>query len=177
MKNLFQKFFGVLSKNSTQKDRTRRNVEIGRHLRQKVKGFDPRRFGRALYDHDETEFELESRNKILDIKDDLIGLTSYQKMNKIIVALGEERRTSFPILGRYYTFKYSPTTKQDKWDALPLVVCINYLSRDIWVGLNFHWDELRNYKLDGIRSGMYEVYEEELQDLIEIGYMQIEFDR
>ena len=134
MKNLFQKFFGVLSKNSTQKDRTRRNVEIGRHLRQKVKGFDPRRFGRALYDHDETEFELESRNKILDIKDDLIGLTSYQKMNKIIVALGEERRTSFPILGRYYTFKYSPTTKQDKWDALPLVVCINYLSRNTWVG-------------------------------------------
>ena len=94
MKNLFQKFFGFLSKNSTQKDRTKRNVEIGRHLRQKVKGFDPRRFGRALYDHDETEFELESRNKILDIKDDLIGLTSYQKMNKIIVALGEERRTS-----------------------------------------------------------------------------------
>ena len=64
------------------------------------------------------------------------------------------------------------TTKQEQWDYHPLIVCVDYTETG-WKGISFHWNEFRNYSRDGMRSGLYEVYDEELKDLMSVPYMKI----
>lgn len=150
-------------------------TKIARFLRSKFKTARPvTRLGKIASESVPTETELETRNKILPRLEDLYNpsLTVDQRMDMIIDILGEERRTSFPILGRYYTYRYMVTTKQEQWDYHPLIVCVDYTETG-WKGISFHWNEFRNYSRDGMRSSLYEVYDEELKDLMSVPYMKI----
>lgn len=77
-----------------------------------------------------------------------------------------------PRVGKYYTFVYLPKTPNITYDQNPLVAVTEIYGWG-FKGVNFHWGESRQYTWDEIAGGLYEVYAEEIPDLVEVPFGKI----
>jgi hypothetical protein len=91
-------------------------------------------------------------------------------MMDIISVLKEGPKT--PQAGKFYTFIYNPKTPNVQYDQNPLVAITDIFNWG-FRGINFHWDDVRQYTWDEIAGGIYEVRPEELDDMRTIPYANI----
>ena len=71
---------------------------------------------------------------------------------------------SVPEVGKIYVFAYQPSTPGIRYDQNPLVAVTNVFDWG-FKGINFHWGQSRSYTFQEVASQLYQVTNEELQDL------------
>jgi len=77
-----------------------------------------------------------------------------------------------PAAGKFYTFVYNAKTLDIAYDEYPLVAVTNVYSWG-FRGENLHWRESRNYDYNQIVGGLYEIYSDEISDVLELNYGKI----
>ena len=107
-------------------------------------------------------------NRIRSIVDSVIGTESADDlMVDLMGALTEGGKV--PQVGRYYTFIYNPKTPNIPYDSNPLVGVTEIFDWG-FRGINFHWDDYRQYTWKEVAGQLYEVYDDELTDLEQIPF-------
>lgn len=110
-------------------------------------------------------------NRVRLILNSLIGNENPDDlMVEIISVLKEGGKV--PQAGKFYTFIYSPKTPNVQYDQNPLVAVTDVFNWG-FRGINFHWDDVRQYSWDEIAGGIYQVLPEELDDMRTIPYAHI----
>ena len=111
-------------------------------------------------------------NRIRELVDEINGLEKPQDMvNKIQQILTAAAKTSV-ISGNVYTFTYIAKTSGIYYDTYPLVGVTKVFSWG-FEGINFHWGESRSYTWNEILGNVYEVQQEELEDMKRISYADL----
>ncbi len=65
---------------------------------------------------------------------------------------------------KYYVFVYKAKTRGIQYDQHPFIVCTGVYNWG-FVGVNFHWGSYRRYSWREVLSNIYEVYEDEIEDM------------
>ena len=91
-------------------------------------------------------------------------------MKSLIGVLSESGK--IPTAGKYYTFFYNAKTPGIQYDEYPLVGVTDVFSWG-FRGINFHWGDRRQYNYDQIAGQLYEIYPEEISDVIELAFANI----
>ena len=113
----------------------------------------------------------DQENRVRGVINDLIGVeTPDDIMENLIGVLSEGSK--IPTAGNYYTFFYSAKTSGTQYDEHPLVAVTDVFSWG-FRGINFHWGDNRQYNYNQIVGGLYEVYPEEMSDVIELGFAKV----
>jgi len=71
-----------------------------------------------------------------------------------------------PQQDKYYTFIYKAKTRGVRYDQHPFIVCTT-LHPWGFTGFNFHWNDYRRYSWREVFSNVYEITEEEVEDMKE----------
>ena len=74
-----------------------------------------------------------------------------------------------PEVGKFYTFIYNPKTPNITYDQLPLIACVD-LFKWGFRGLNFHWQQYRNYTWAEVAGKLHLVEFQELDELLALQY-------
>ena len=74
-----------------------------------------------------------------------------------------------PEVGKFYTFIYNPKTPNITYDQHPLIACVD-LFKWGFRGLNFHWQEYRNYTWAEVAGKLHLVEFQELDELLTLQY-------
>ena len=74
-----------------------------------------------------------------------------------------------PEVGKFYTFIYNPKTPNITYDQHPLIACMD-LFKWGFRGLNFHWQEYRNYTWAEVAGKLHLVEFQELDELLALQY-------
>jgi len=74
-----------------------------------------------------------------------------------------------PEVGKFYTFIYNPKTPNITYDQHPLIACVD-LFKWGFRGLNFHWQEYRNYTWAEVAGKLHLVEFQELDELLALQY-------
>ena len=102
-------------------------------------------------------------SRIAPLVDDLLGTEDADDiMIEIMNVLGDSI-ASTPEVGKIYVFVYQPKTP-GRYDQNPLVAVTNIFDWG-FKGVNFHWGESRSYTFQEVVGQLYQVTNEELQDL------------
>ena len=74
-----------------------------------------------------------------------------------------------PEVGKFYTFIYNPKTPNITYDQHPLIACVDLF---MWGfrGLNFHWQDYRNYTWAEVAGKLHLVEFQELDELLALQY-------
>ena len=75
----------------------------------------------------------------------------------------------YPEPGKFYTYVYNAATPDITYDQHPLIACTG-LFRWGFRGLNFHWQEYRNYTWEEIAGKLHVVEWQELDELLALQY-------
>ena len=75
----------------------------------------------------------------------------------------------YPETGNFYTFVYQPKTQDITYDQHPLIACVGLFNWG-FRGLNFHWQEYRNYTWAEVVGKLHVVYYPELDELLGLQY-------
>tara|TARA_B100000287_G_scaffold367530_1_gene363343 strand:+ start:393 stop:839 length:447 start_codon:yes stop_codon:yes gene_type:complete len=75
----------------------------------------------------------------------------------------------YPEPGNFYTFVYQPKTPDITYDQHPLIACVGLFNWG-FRGLNFHWQEYRNYTWAEVVGKLHVVYYPELDELLGLQY-------
>jgi hypothetical protein len=112
-------------------------------------------------------------NRVRGVINNLIGTeSSDDKMEELISVLSESGKTSVSP-GKFYTFFYSAMTNGIQYDEYPLVAVTDVYSWG-FRGENFHWrGDMRQYNYNQIIGGLYEIYPEELSDVVELSFGKV----
>ena len=103
-------------------------------------------------------------SRIAPIVDDLLGTEDADDlMIEIMDVLGDSEG-SLPEVGKLYVFVYQPKTSGIRYDQNPLVAVTNIYEWG-FKGINFHWGQSRQYTFQEVVGQLYQVTNEELQDL------------
>ncbi len=86
-----------------------------------------------------------------------------------IMQLLNDTVTPIPEVGKFYTFVYNAKTPGETYDQHPLIAC-TALEQWGFKGLNFHWQQSRNYTWNELAGQLYIVQWNELDDLLAIPY-------
>ena len=86
-----------------------------------------------------------------------------------IMELLNDTVTPIPEVGKFYTFVYNAKTPGETYDQHPLIACTS-LEQWGFKGLNFHWQQSRNYTWNELAGQLYIVQWNELDDLMAIPY-------
>ena len=86
-----------------------------------------------------------------------------------IMELLNDTVTPIPEVGKFYTFVYNAKTPGETYDQHPLIAC-TALEQWGFKGLNFHWQQSRNYTWNELAGQLYIVQWNELDDLMAIPY-------
>ena len=86
-----------------------------------------------------------------------------------IMQLLNDTVTPIPEVGKFYTFVYNAKTPGETYDQHPLIAC-TALEQWGFKGLNFHWQQSRNYTWNELAGQLYIVQWNELDDLMAIPY-------
>ena len=102
-------------------------------------------------------------SRVKDIRDNLIGTEDADDlMLEIMGVLQEGGKT--PEVGKFYVFVYNPKTPNIRYDQNPLVGVTGIFEWG-FRGINFHWNDHRNYTWNEVPGGLYEISNDELSDL------------
>lgn len=111
-------------------------------------------------------------NRIRELVDEINGLEKPRDMmNKIKETLSASGKGSVRS-GAIYTFTYRAKTPGLDYDPYPLVGVTKVFSWG-FEGINFHWGESRSYTWNEVLGDVYEVYQEELEDMRRISYADL----
>ena len=110
----------------------------------------------------------DQENRVRGLVRRLIGIEKPDDMMMEIMETLTEG-SKIPTAGKFYTFVYIPKTPNIQYDQNPLVAVSDVFQWG-FRGMNFHWGEHRQYTWSEIVGGLYEVFPDELQDMIEIPY-------
>ena len=111
-------------------------------------------------------------SRIRTVRDNLIGTEDPDDlMIELMDALGSSEVSS-PDVGKYYIFVYAPKTPNLRYDQNPLVAVTQVLEWG-FRGINFHWGENRQYTWSEVAGGLYQVTDDELNDLDAIPFSKI----
>ena len=111
-------------------------------------------------------------NSVRGVIDDLVGVESPDDiMEALISVLSESAKTSVTP-GRFYTFFYFPKTSNIRYDEHPLVFVTDKFSWG-FKAESLHWREPRQYTYNEIVGGVYEIYSDEMSDVVELNYAKI----
>lgn len=115
----------------------------------------------------------DNENRVRGVIDNLIGTeSSDDKMGELISVLKESGKTSVSS-GKIYTFFYSAMTNGIQYDEYPLVAVTDVFSWG-FRGENFHWrGGMRQYNYNQIVGGLYEIYPEEISDVVELSFAKV----
>ena len=103
-------------------------------------------------------------SRIAPIVDGLLGTEDADDlMIEIMDVLGDSEG-SLPEVGKLYVFVYQPKTSGIRYDQNPLVAVTNIYEWG-FKGINFHWGESRQYTWNEVAGGLYQVSDDELNDL------------
>ena len=86
-----------------------------------------------------------------------------------IMELLNDTVTPIPEVGKFYTFVYNAKTPGYQYDQHPLIACTS-LEQWGFKGLNFHWQQSRNYTWNELAGQLYIVEWVELDELLNIPY-------
>ena len=106
----------------------------------------------------------DKHNRIRGVVDNLMGTEDPDDLMMEMMEALNNTVTPVPDVGKYYTFVYNPKTNNIEYDAHPLVA-VTDLFRWGFRGINFHWGQSRSYTFQEVASQLYQVTNEELQDL------------
>ena len=110
-------------------------------------------------------------NRVRGVIDSFVGVeTADDIMESLIGVLSEGGK--IPTAGKYYTFFYNAKTPGIQYDEYPLVGVTDVFSWG-FRGINFHWGDRRQYNYDQIAGQLYEIYPEEISDVIELSFANI----
>lgn len=70
---------------------------------------------------------------------------------------------------KYYVFVYKAKTPGIRYDQHPFIVCSSIFQWG-FIGYNFHWEEPRRYSWAEVKSNLYEVSDNELNDVQQIPF-------
>jgi len=103
-------------------------------------------------------------SRISPLVNDIVGTEDADDlMIEIMDVLGSSI-TSSPEVGKIYVFVYQPKTQGLRYDQNPLVAVTNTYEWG-FRGINFHWGQSRSYTFQEVVGQLYQVTNEELQDL------------
>ena len=110
-------------------------------------------------------------NRVRGVIDSFVGVeTADDIMESLIGVLSEGGK--IPTAGKYYTFFYNAKTPGIQYAQYPLVGVTEVFSWG-FRGINFHWSDRRQYNYDQIIGGLYEIYPEEMSDVIELAFANV----
>jgi len=111
-------------------------------------------------------------NRVRGVIDNLIGTeSSDDKMEELISVLSESG--TIPSAGKFYTFFYTAKTNGIQYDEFPLVAVTDVYSWG-FRGENFHRrGDMRQYNYNQVVGQLYEIYPEELSDVVELGFGKV----
>ena len=114
----------------------------------------------------------DNENRVRGVVRELSGVEdSDDKMEALISVLNESG--SVPSAGKFYTFFYSAMTNGIQYDEYPLVAVTDVFSWG-FRGENFHWrGDMRQYNYNQIVGGLYEIYPEEISDVVELSFGKV----
>lgn len=113
----------------------------------------------------------DSDNRIRGIVNKINGLENPDDiMEKLIGVLSESGK--IPTVGRFYTFFYSAKTSGIEYDEYPLVAVTEVYSWG-FRGESFHWRQPRTYDYNQIVGQLYEIYSDEISDVVELNFTKI----
>ena len=75
----------------------------------------------------------------------------------------------YPERGNFYTFVYTPKTPNIDYDQHPLIACVDIFKWG-FRGINFHWQDYRNYTWEEIPGKLHVVEYQELDELLTLQY-------
>ena len=99
-----------------------------------------------------------------------------EEMMLEIMELLNDTVTPIPDVGKFYTFVYTPKTPNIEYDQHPLVAVTDIFSWG-FRGLNFHWQQARNYTWNELAGQLYVVNWVELDDLMAIPYAKFRLNK
>ena len=70
--------------------------------------------------------------------------------------------TIVPEADKYYTFVYTPKTKNIRYDQHPFIQ-VSSVAKWGFTGLNHHWDDFRRYTWAECGTPLFEIYPEEIE--------------
>tara|TARA_Y100000592_G_scaffold14693_1_gene21264 strand:- start:5412 stop:5906 length:495 start_codon:yes stop_codon:yes gene_type:complete len=117
------------------------------------------------------EFQFEEQvgdNRIEPVKDSIRDIGDPEDMMVEIMSVLNET-VIIPDPGEVYTYVYNAKTPKLKYDQHPLVA-VSGVYQWGFSGLNFHWNEVRNYTWNEIPGRLHLVRASELQSLLDIPY-------
>jgi len=111
----------------------------------------------------------DNSNRVRGIVDAMTGLDNPNDiMNAIRKALTPSSKRSV-VSGNLYTFVYNAKTPGIIFDPYPLVGVEKVFDWG-FIGINLHWGDRRQYTWDQIISPVYEIQEEEREDMERLSY-------
>jgi hypothetical protein len=111
-------------------------------------------------------------NRIRDLIDRLIGIENPQSLMEEIKSIIESTEKINVEVGKIYTFTYRAKTSDLMYDMHPLVGVTGVYGWG-FTGINFHWDEKRQYTWDEVVGEVYEIQREELTDMRRLPYADL----
>ena len=95
--------------------------------------------------------------------------TDPEELMLIIMEVFNQTVTPIPDPGKFYTFVYNAKTPNITYDQHPLIACMELFPWG-FRGLNFHWQEYRNYTWEELAGQLYIVEFQELDELLSLQY-------
>ena len=123
-------------------------------------------------DNEEKELELEKNPtaRVEDVKAAVLQANTTDP-EEILLLIMEifTIEVLYPEPGKFYTYVYNAATPNLTYDQHPLIACTG-LFRWGFRGLNFHWQEYRNYTWEEIAGKLHVVEFQELDELLALQY-------
>ena len=95
--------------------------------------------------------------------------TDPEELMLIIMEVFNQTVTPIPDPGKFYTFVYNAKTPNITYDQHPLIACMELFPWG-FRGLNFHWQEYRNYTWEELAGQLYILEFQELDELLSLQY-------
>jgi len=102
-------------------------------------------------------------SRIAPLVNNLVGSEDADDLMIEIMNVLRGSEQSIPEIGKIYVFVYQPKTS-GRYDQNPLVAVTNIFDWG-FRGINFHWGQPRQYTFQEVVGQLYQVTNEELQDL------------
>ena len=103
-------------------------------------------------------------SRIAPLVNDILGTEDADDLMIEIMDVFGGIEGSLPEVGKLYVFVYQPKTSGIRYDQNPLVAVTNIYEWG-FKGINFHWGQSRQYTFQEVVGQLYQVTNEELQDL------------
>lgn len=95
-----------------------------------------------------------------------------ERIMEVIIEVFKDTNT-YPIPGKYYTFRYYAKTPLLIYDQHPLIACLGTFDWG-FRGANFHLNRERNYTWPEVASGIYLVENDEISYMKTINYRRLD---